>query len=224
MEARHVGHQKRRDPQLRGLLARGDPGDDRAEDRNAFASPPSPHRYLIAKVRHLARGSTPGGALAAARPARREPAGRSPDAHNSEVEAEKIVPYPRATPGPAQQQQRVLHDVQAGRRCTSPTTARSSPSSCCHREGRARHSDLGDRAVRCCCRSGVKAGSPHNTSMRAPRRRRPRRRSPGPVPPGIDLEAIVSRVTYVGSGEHKTFFYWPTSPSGRRQQVRSTPR
>jgi hypothetical protein len=224
MEARHVDHQKRRDPQLRGLLAPGDPGDDRAEDRNAFASTPSPQRYLIAKARHLARGSSPSGALATARPTRREPAGRSPDAHDPEVEAEKIVPYPRATPGPAQQQQRVLRDVQAGRRCTSPTTARSSPSSCRHREGRVRHSDLGDRTVRCCCRSGVKAGSPHNTSMRAPRRRRPMRRSPGPVPPGIDLDAIVSRVTYVGSGEHKTFPSFAGPPHPRADAGKCDPR
>ncbi|HSL06842.1 MAG TPA: hypothetical protein VK887_02590, partial [Pseudonocardiaceae bacterium] len=39
--------------------------------------------------------------------------------------------------------------------------------------------------------------------MRAPRRRRPMRRLPGPVPSRIDLEDVVARVTYVGSGEHK---------------------
>lgn len=81
-----------------------------------------------------------------------------------------------------------------------------------------------DRAVRCCCRSGVKARSPHNACMRAPRRRRPMRRSPGPVPPGIDLEVIVSRVTYVGSGEHKTFPSFAGPPHPRADASKCDPR
>ena len=40
--------------------------------------------------------------------------------------------------------------------------------------------------------------------MRAPQRRRPRKRVIS-APPGVDLEAVAARVTYVGSPEHKDF-------------------
>jgi hypothetical protein len=108
----------------------------------------------------------------------------------------------------------VRHQQRRGRRRPRAATAR----------GERVTQTWGDRAVRCCCRSGVKAGSPHNTSMRAPRRRRPLRRSPGPVPPGIDLEAIISRVTYVGSGEHKTFPSFAGPPHPRADASKCDPR
>ena len=40
--------------------------------------------------------------------------------------------------------------------------------------------------------------------MRAPQRKRPQRRSIEPPPEGIDVSGLASRVTYVGSPEHKT--------------------
>ncbi len=50
------------------------------------------------------------------------------------------------------------------------------------------------------------------------------RRSPGPVPPGIDLEAIVSWVTYVGSGEHKNFPSFAGPPHPRADASKCDPR
>ena len=40
--------------------------------------------------------------------------------------------------------------------------------------------------------------------MRAPKRKRPQPRIIQPAPEGIDLTGLASRVTYVGSPEHKT--------------------
>jgi hypothetical protein len=47
--------------------------------------------------------------------------------------------------------------------------------------------------------------SRHTERMRAPKRRRPRRRTLTSPPPGIDLAELAGRVSYIGSGEHKSF-------------------
>lgn len=51
-------------------------------------------------------------------------------------------------------------------------------------------------------------------NVRAPQRRRPLRRAPGPIRTDVDLSEIAERVSYVGSGEHKTFpsFAGPPQP------------
>lgn len=71
---------------------------------------------------------------------------------------------------------------------------------------------------------GMKAASLHNAWMRAPHRRRPMRRLPGPVPSRIDLEDVVARVTYVGSGEHKTFPSFAGPPHPRADASKCDPR
>ena len=51
--------------------------------------------------------------------------------------------------------------------------------------------------------------------MRSPNRKRPRKRAKS-VPPGTDLDALATRVMYVGSPEHKdaTTFAGPPRPRG----------
>lgn len=71
--------------------------------------------------------------------------------------------------------------------------------------------------------AGTKTRNHHNACMRAPRRHRPLRRSPGPVPSGIDLDDVVARVTYVGSGEHKTYPSFAGPPHPRADASKCDP-
>jgi hypothetical protein len=41
--------------------------------------------------------------------------------------------------------------------------------------------------------------------MRTPKRKRPRRRAIAPPPPGIDLNELAARASYIGSPEHKSY-------------------
>ncbi|MGH3772698.1 MAG: hypothetical protein ACRDRW_15105 [Pseudonocardiaceae bacterium] len=71
---------------------------------------------------------------------------------------------------------------------------------------------------------GMEAAILHNAWMRAPHRRRPMRRLPGPVPSRIDVEDVIARVTYVGSGEHKTFPSFAGPPHPRADASTCDPR
>jgi len=64
---------------------------------------------------------------------------------------------------------------------------------------------------------------PNGISVRAPKRRRPQPRIIQPPPEGIDASGLASRVTYVGSPEHKTGPSFAGTPRPRGDATRCDP-